>query len=472
MGAIIELCARYLRVFGAAWAERGKLAPRRHDGLERQFLPAILEIVETPASPLGRAVMWSIVAALATALLWSYLGEVDEVAVAPGKIIVADKPKLVQPAETAVVRRILVREGDAVTAGQTLIELDAAATATAAETERLRGALSAARLEATRYAALQEAALNPAAVVQLQAAAGASEREIAAELQAARSQHQEHRARLQSLRAEQARREAELAAAREVAAKLERTAPIARRRAEDYKSLAERHFVSEHAYLEREQVRIEQEQELAYQTAHVRELEAAVSEARSRESTYTAEYRRGNDGARLDAEKRAAQLAQELLKAGTREAQQRLAAPVAGIVQQLAVHSVGGVVTPAQALMLIVPHDYQPEVEAVLPNKDVGFVKVGQAAVVKVETFPYTHYGTLAGTVSFVSADAISDEKRGLVFQAYIRLTRATLEVNGRPVRLTPGMQVSAEINTGRRRVIDFFLDPMRKTVAESLHER
>ena len=118
------------------------------------------------------------------------------------------------------------------------------------------------------------------------------------------------------------------------------------------------------------------------------------------------------------------------------------------------------------------PRGYQPEVEAVLPNRDVGFVKVGQAAVAKVETFPYTHYGTLAGTVSFVSADAISDEKRGLVFQAYIRLTRATLEVNGRPVRLTPGMQVSAEINTGRRRVIDFFLDPMRKTVAESLHER
>jgi len=122
--------------------------------------------------------------------------------------------------------------------------------------------------------------------------------------------------------------------------------------------------------------------------------------------------------------------------------------------------------------MVITPSDYQAEVEAVLENKDVGFVKVGQRAEVKVETFLFTRYGTLPGTVSFVSSDAVPDEKRGLVFQARIKLDTAKLKVDEREVTLTPGMAVSAEISTGKRRVIEFFLDPVRKTVSEGLRER
>ena len=141
-------------------------------------------------------------------------------------------------------------------------------------------------------------------------------------------------------------------------------------------------------------------------------------------------------------------------------------------MQQLAVHTVGGVVTAGQALLVLAPADDQTEVEAVLENKDVGFVKVGQRAEVKVETFPFTRYGTVAGTVSFVSNDAVDDEKRGPIFQARVKLDRATLKVDEREVTLTPGMAVSAEISTGKRRAIDFFLDPIRKTVSEGLRER
>jgi len=141
-------------------------------------------------------------------------------------------------------------------------------------------------------------------------------------------------------------------------------------------------------------------------------------------------------------------------------------------VQQLAVHTVGGVVTPAQPLMVITPSDYQAEIEAVLENKDVGFVKVGQRAEVKVETFPFTRYGTVTGAVSFVSKDALPDEKRGLVFQARVKLDRTAMRVDEREVILTPGMAVTAEIAVGRRRVIDFFLDPIRKAGNEALRER
>lgn len=440
--------------------------------LEREFLPAALEILETPAPALPRAIMLAIVAALVFAVAWACIGQIDVVAVASGKVIAADKTKVIQPAEVAVVKRILVADGQAVKAGQVLIELEAAATATAAETARSREALMATRLEAARYDALARVARSSAAPRPLKAPSGTASAMAEAESRAMASQYQEHRARLAALDAEITKRSAEAASARELAAKLAETLPIARRRAQDYKNLVEQKFLSEHMYLEREQVRIEQERDLAFQQARVQELVAAIEESKRRRESAVAEFQRGAVSAKVDADKRAALLEQDLVKAQTREKQQLLLAPVDGTVQQLAVHTVGGVVTPAQPLMVITPTDYQAEVEAFLENKDVGFVKVGQRAEVKVETFPFTRYGTLTGTVSFVSNDAVPDEKRGLLFQARVKLDQPALRVDERDVTLSPGMAVSAEIATGRRRVIDFFLDPIRKSTSEGLRER
>jgi hemolysin D len=467
-----SLFARYWLVFRAAWTQRKDLQPPSRGTLERQFLPAALELIETPAPAAPRAIMWALVAALVVGLLWSWLGRVDMVAVASGKVISADKTKLVQPAETAVVRRIHVSDGQHVDAGQLLVELEAAATAPEAETERAQQALNAARLEAARYAALTSAGQARQAEVRLPALTGIHPDDLRSEQRAAQSQYLEHRARLTSFDAEISRRSAELAASRELVQKLTETLPIARSRAEDYKSLVERNFVSRHGYLEREQVRIEQERDLGYQHAHALELMAGIEEARSRRAALIAEFERNAIAAQLEAQKRANQLEQELIKARTREVQQKLIAPVAGTVQQLAIHTEGGVVTEAQPLMAIVPDEQQAEVEAVLENRDVGFVQPGQRAVIKVETFPFTRYGTIEGEVAFVSQDAVADEKKGLVFQARVRLKRAELKVDERIVPLSPGMAVTAEIHTGNRRVIEYFLDPIRKTINESLGER
>lgn len=433
--------------------------------LEREFLPAALEIIETPAPALPRAVLWAIVAALGFALAWAYIGKIDLVAVAPGKVIAAGKTKVIQPAEVGVVKRILVADGQAVRAGDVLIELESAATATAADTARQREALMAMRLEAARYEALARG--GP-----IKAPAGASKALVDAEVRAMAGQLHEHRAKLAEFDAEIVRRTAELGAVRQLAEKLAETLPIAQQRAEDYKSLVEQKFVSQHGYLERKQARIENERDLAFQRARVEQLAAAVEEARRRRDSAVAEFERTAINARLDADKRAAILEQDLIKAQTRQQQQKLTAPVSGTVQQLAVHTVGGVVTPAQTLMVITPSEYQAEVEALLENRDVGFVKVGQHVEVKVDTFPFTRYGTIPGTVSFVSSDAVQDDKRGLVFQARVRLEKPAIRVDERDVSLTPGMAVTAEIATARQRIIDFFLDPIRRTAGEALIER
>ena len=466
------LIARYAAILRASWAARGgPTGGVKRTPLERQFLPAALEIIDTPAPALSRAIMWTSITALMVALLWATSSTVDVVAIAPGKVIAAGKTKVIQPAETAVVKRILVSDGQAVQAGQVLLELEAAATATVAETARIREALTSARLEAARYDALSRAAAGVEWPT-LRPPAGASKTLVEAETRAMLTQYQEQRAKLAAVDAEIARRNAELGSTERLVDKLSGTTELAQRRAEDYRNLVKQNFVSQHGYLEREQVRLEQEGDLAFHRAKAKELAAAVEESRRRRDGLVAEFERTAVAAKIDTDKRAALLEQDLVKARVRQNQQVLTAPVDGTVQQLAVHTIGGVVTPAQPLMVIAPRDYEPEVEAVLENKDVGFVKAGQSAHIKVETFSFTRYGTLPGTVVFVSTDAVADERKGLIFQARIKFEKASIQVDQRELPLTPGMAVSAEIAIEKRRVIEFFLDPIRKTVSQGLRER
>ena len=135
-------------------------------------------------------------------------------------------------------------------------------------------------------------------------------------------------------------------------------------------------------------------------------------------------------------------------------------------------HTEGGVVTPAQVLMVIVPKDAQVTAEVVIDNKDIGFVTAGQAAAIKLETFPFTRYGTVEATVKSVTADAVNDEKRGAIFPAVLTMNTSAIQVEGKRINLSPGMNVTAEIKTGRRRVIDYLLGPVQTAVSESLGER
>jgi len=295
---------------------------------------------------------------------------------------------------------------------------------------------------------------------------------LLAEQSQATGQYREYLARQLQLQAEITRRQAELQSTQDQVTKLEQTAPIARQRAQDYQKLVKENFVSQHGYLEREQARIEQEQDLASSRSHVVEIRAQLVESQRQQATLEAETRRQLLDQLNLASQKAVSLEQELIKAEQRSRLMHLTAPVAGTVQQLAVSTVGGVVTPAQPLMVIVPKENVLEVEAMLPNKDIGFVNPGQDAEVKVETFPFTKYGTLHGRIIQVSSDAIQDEKLGLIYSTRVRLGRDTIRVENKTVRLTPGMAVTVEVKTGTRRVIEYFLSPLMQVTSESLRER
>jgi hemolysin D len=467
--ALADLCRRYAKIFRHAWSRRKEMdSPDLHRH-EAQFLPAALALRDTPVHPAPRTALWLIMAFALIALLWAVFGRVDVVATAVGKIIPNDRTKVIQPVETAVVKTIHVRDGQQVQPGQVLIELDA--TTAAADSERLRSESLTARLEARRAQALLIALANGAAP-QLKPLAGADAARMLTEQSQAAGEYQEYQARRLQLEAEISRRRAELQATLDQVAKLEQTAPIARQRAQDYQRLVKENFISRHGYLEREQARIEQEQDLAASRSKVTEIRAALMEAQRQQNTLAAEIRSQLLDQLNLATQKAASLEQELVKAEQRNRLMTLTAPVAGTVQQLAVTTVGGVVTPAQPLMVIVPRENVLEVEAMLPNKDIGFVNAGQDAEIKIETFPYTKYGTLHGTITQVSSDAIQDEKRGLIYSTRVKLARDTLRVENKTVRLTPGMAVTVEIKTGTRRVIEYFLSPLMQATSESIRER
>jgi hemolysin D len=150
----------------------------------------------------------------------------------------------------------------------------------------------------------------------------------------------------------------------------------------------------------------------------------------------------------------------------------QLTSPVDGTVQQLAVHSVGGVVTSAQPLMIIVPDSTQVTAEVSIANQDIGFVNQGQTAEVKLETFSFTKYGTVQATVDSVTADAVTDDKKGSYYPATLTLSQKDMLIDGKRIPLSPGMSVTAEIKTGKRRIVEFLLSPVQRAGSESLRER
>jgi hemolysin D len=460
----LELLARYKAALQAAWQARHELAGPQRLADEVAFLPGSLALQETPVHPAPRRAAIAICALFAIALLWAWFGRIDIVAIAHGRIVVSERTKTIQPLEASVVKRVLVNDGDAVRAGQVLVELDAthALADQASVQEQLKAAISEHARSSALLAALSTGNRPPSVV-------GPGNAEFAAQLQ---DEWQNLDAQLAKLDAEQARRKAEAATVRAAIAKLDATLPLARRRESDVQGLAEQGFMNQHVGQDRTRERVEMERDLAMQHARLAEALAAAEESLRSKAAYLADARRVLRERQTQAATRREQLAQERSKTEQRSRLTQLTAPVDGTVQQVVVHTAGGVVTPAQVLMVIVPDNAEVTAEVVIDNKDIGFVRPGQGAEIKLETFPFTRYGTVPAQVKRMTADAVADEKRGAIYPATLTLSRSAIEINGQRVALAPGMNLSAEIKTGQRSVADYLLSPVRQAVSESLRER
>jgi hemolysin D len=470
--------------------EAAKALAIRRNADELAFLPAALEIVETPASPTGRVVGALIIAIFCLALVWAAVGKIDIVATAQGKIVSSGRTKVIQPFETGVIRAIHVHDGQQVKAGEPLIELDP--TITQAERDHLRSDLMSARLDIARLnAALAE---GDAPVDAFHPPEGASPDLVAVEKRYLLDQVAEHRAKIGALAEQVRQKEAEHRTILAMINKLQATIPVLQEKTDIRKQLLDKQNGSKITYLEDLSALLDQQKELEVQKSKLQEADAAVAAVTQTRAQTDSEYRRGLSNDLVEAERKAAGLARDVDKANERTRLQVLSAPVDGVVQQLAVHTVGGVVTPAQTLLAVVPNDSPLEIEAMVSNRDIGFVQPGQEVEIKVDTFTFTRYGLLHGDVLSVSHDSIAREKQQdksgnnpsgsadqrsseppgqeLSYAARISLDRTQMRIEDNVVNLMPGMAVTTEIKTGSRRVITYLLSPLLRYGHDSLRER
>jgi HlyD family secretion protein len=429
-----------------------------------------LRLDESPPSPLPRRVLHVLLALLAAAVAAIAIGRVDVVAVAEGRLVPRTLLKVVQPAEAGVVREILVDEGAVVVAGQPLLRLDARLMD--ADVRALSHEVIARSLQLRRIAAeLADAMLarhpgDPAEAYE----------NALAQFRANRSAHADQ---LAQVGAAVTRLAQELAAAREVERKLARTVPMAQSVSARFDRLRQEGFVSELAALDRERERVEREQDLAAQVHSVRALDAALAQAqRQLEGTRSA-YRRALTAERAEALTQLARVREELDKQLLRREQVELTAPQAGVVKELATRTAGSVVAAGAVLVTLVPSGDPLEAEVQVRNDDVGFVRPGQRAEVKVIAFPFQKYGMLTGEVLQVGPDAVEAAQAGsraggepAAYRARLALAEASLPFEGTRLALAPGMLVHAEIHLGRRALVDYLLGPVQKAWHESARER
>ena len=435
---------------------------------ETEFLPAILEVTETPPSPTGRFIMWSVLALLVVALLWSILGHINEVAVAEGKVIPSGQAKTIQVKNKGIIKEINVTEGQSVKEGDVLVRLDP--TTTGADYDSLKKRAAYYRLDIARLEAeLSGTPFNPAADPDLDA------HDRSAEMALYQSRVSDHNTQLRAAQDVVIQKRSTLAGEQSTYEKYAEGLVIAREKEVRLESLVEANAVSEFQLLEQRSKRIEYEKNAETALDTINKTKAEIAEAEQKLANVDAAYRKDIMTSLVNARKELYSVQESIKKADEDARMATIVAPCDGRVYDLAVHTVGGIVTDAQPLMMVVPDDVELEFEVYADNKDIGFIKVGQEAEVKVETFNFQKFGIVKAEVTEISADSVADSRdpeKAAKFRMLLKPTNMNINIFGEKADLVPGMNVTAEIKIKEKRIIDFFLDPFRRYTHEALRER
>lgn len=435
---------------------------------EADFLPAALEVAERPVSPTARVTTWVLLIGLVLTVIWTVFGRVDVVASAPGTLIPTGNIKLVQSPGTGVVRAIYVRNGDYVRKGQALLDLDP--TIVGADLAAAEKALATAELDMARSRAIADALAGRG--LRFAAPAGTAPEIADTQRRLITAQLAEIEATSASLAASRATALSDAGAARASAARLADTVPILDRQIDRMNRLDAKGYAPGQRLLELERQR---RQEVGERDVALTQISRGQSEARKadqqiRETRETALRTALADLAKAEGE--AILRREEVTKARQMNRFQRLVAPVDGTVQQMEVHTVGGVVEAAKPLMTVIPARGALEVQAKVLNKDIGFIREGQEAAVKLEAFPFTRYGAVPGRVAKISRDAVQDKDLGLVYIVTIMLDRSFVDADGRRYALAPGLAATVDVKTGTRRIVSYLISPLQTSISQAGRER
>jgi len=470
---------------------------------ERLFHSPALSIEETPPAPLASGLMWTLAVFLLGAIAWACIGEIEIVATAPGRLIPDGRVKVLQTIEPALVRAVHVREGQRVKEGDLLIELDPTMSEADLSSSQLR--LRQNQQQMARLTREMKGQSLPLAGTGSGTALGGGDPLHLTPGQLATIQAREaaYGAKLAEARASVEEKTKAITAAESTRTKLRLNFALASKRYQQSLALVKDGFFSEAERLKQEQEVVGLEHDLAAQTQLLAQLAASLQEARFRQVAVEQERKVQILAEVEQASKEGAALEAEFAKAQQLNGLKTLRAPVSGVVQSLGVTTLGSAVAANQPLLTIVPENTPLVAEVLLSNNDIGYVKIGQHAEVKLDSFPFTQYGAVAGTVNWISADAefqnpqaldkqagaspssspngrnfdsgSSDQRTsGLAYRVQITLAEpnSSIIVKGRTQILQSGMSLQADIQTDRRKLIQLVLSPLEKGWTEGVRVR
>jgi len=443
-----------------------------------EFSPEALQLSERAPAPLPRFVLRALLVLLAATCAWAWVGRLDVVAVAQGKIVPQSYLQIVQPADSGILRELLVGEGAQVKGGQVLARFDAHIAD--ADIRQIRNELQIRALQLRRI----DAELSGAP---MQRRADDSPQLYAqVELQN-RARRQAHLDALEAERGVIAKAEQDLSSALEIETKLSKTLPIFRQQERAFDQLTRDGFAGRLMLLDKQRDRIEKEQDLAAQHYAIASLRALVSQGQKRIAQIQSNYQQGLQNERVEAEAQFHRLQQEWGKHAHRHALLELRAPQDGTVKDLATRTIGSVVSAGTVLMTVVPGNEPLQAEVWITNQDAGFVLVGQPVKLKIAAYPFQRFGLLDGELVHLSPDASElpqaanlERRRGELehilpqtgYRALVALKSDALEAQGKRHSLAAGMQVTAEIHLGTRSVFEYLFSPLRKMTHEAGRER
>jgi len=433
-----------------------------HTKDRHEFKPLLVEIEDRPLNPLGRMLLWTIVAFMVLGGLWLFFAKIDIVVSARGKIIPYGEIKVLQPIETGVISKLLVKEGELVHKGQVLMEIDPSVTETNLESKEKN--LELLEIEIIRLMALIENKdfISPAfckdtvvlatqVLIFKTSKLGYEQQHLLIEKQVLQVQEQ-----IGSMNVDKSRLTQHLENAQKKEERLQEVIDIIAR--------------SEYDEIHKEV--IEYEEQIRMKEHEVIQLNEKLNELTEQKLLITQEYQNKLLEELTQKRKEATLLKVEIESIEIQKSKQSMTSPVDGYISKLMVHTIGGVVTPAEKLIFIVPNNVPLVIKATVQNQDIGFIKEGMESAVKVDTFDFQKYGLIPAEVSHISNDAIEDEKLGPIYEVYLKPTKNFLIVNGEKVYLNSGMSVTAELKVGKRRVIEFFIYPLIKYLDEGMSVR
>ncbi|MBC8950595.1 HlyD family type I secretion periplasmic adaptor subunit [Xenorhabdus sp. TS4] len=446
-------------------------------------MPDYLQLIENPPSPTVRWTSCSIVIFSLLIIIWSFIGKIDIHVISQGKIISNGRSKIIQPLETGRIKAIYVNEGQIVNKGDKLtnIEVIGAEEIYLQNESDLISSFINYQIGHSVIIAMSSTSFNFEWLNELP---HNGKKYIISDMKTtyikqnhegekiALSIYQSWINKIRKLTERKKQIESEMLATKEEIKSLSFSISLESNKLNDYQKLNSKNYLSHHELINLKDKISKLNHQCEITKSKYNELSYKNNEIDNEMEINTQEVLRNAIEMKRNADNEIKKLIIEMIKNKKRYQTTTLTSPVDGRVQQLSVNTINGVVTTATPLMVIVPNDSPYEIEIMIENKDIGFIRENQSVIVKIDSFPYTRYGYLTGKIKSISYDSVKDDDKGYVFPAIVNLVNNKIIINGESVNLKAGMTVTSEIKTGERKVIDYVISPLQTKIDESFWER